>query len=111
QALEGLLPGMPEPDLVLLVVDSTNLERNLFLAGQVLELGDPTVLALNLSDAAEKQGITFDLAELQQRLGCPVVPVSARTGAGIEQLLDVVQTTLRERKAPEVHAELAACGS
>lgn len=111
QALEGLLPGTPEPDLVLLVVDSTNLERNLFLAGQVLELGDPTVIALNLSDAAEKQGITFDLAELQQRLGCPVVPVSARTGSGIDQLLDVVQTTLRERKAPEVHAELAACGS
>ncbi|BBO32662.1 ferrous iron transport protein B [Lacipirellula parvula] len=111
QALEGLLPGTPDPDLVLLVVDSTNLERNLFLAGQVLELGDPTVLALNLSDAAEKQGITFDLAELQQRLGCPVVPVSARTGSGIDQLLEVVQTTLRERKAPEVHAELAACGS
>lgn len=110
-ALEGLLPGTPEPDLVLLVVDSTNLERNLFLASQVLELGDPTVVALNLSDAAEKQGITFNLEELRQRLGCPVVPVSARTGAGVDELLNVVSQTLRERKAPQLHADLASCGS
>jgi ferrous iron transport protein B len=110
-ALEGRLAGMPEPDLVLLVVDSTNLERNLFLASQVLELGDPTVVALNLSDAAEKQGITFNLPELQQRLGCPVVPVSARTGAGIEELVAVVGQTLRERKSPDLHSDLATCGS
>ncbi|MBA4105768.1 MAG: ferrous iron transport protein B [Pirellula sp.] len=110
-ALEGRLAGMAEPDLVLLVVDATNLERNLFLASQVLELGDPTVVALNLSDAAEKQGITFNLPELRQRLGCPVILVSARTGQGIDELVGVVQQTLRERKAPEVHSDLASCGS
>ena len=55
----------------MLVVDSTNLERNLFLASQVLELGRPTVVALNLIDAADKQGLSFDLAELEQRLGLP----------------------------------------
>jgi ferrous iron transport protein B len=110
-ALEGRLPGTPEPDLVLMVVDATNLERNLFLVSQVLELGDPTVVALNLSDAAEKQGISFDLAELEQRLGCRVVPVSARTGAGIDELLSVVAGTLQQRSSPNLHNELAACSS
>lgn len=111
EALEGKLPGTSDPDLVLLVVDATNLERNLFLASQVIELGDPTVVALNLSDAAEKQGITFDLPSLEERLGCAVIPVSARTGAGIDRLLEVVQSTLRARIAPVIHSELASCGS
>jgi ferrous iron transport protein B len=110
-ALEGQLPGMPAPDVILQVVDATNLERNLFLTSQVLELKRPMVAALNLSDAAEKQGLKFDLAELRERLGCPVVPVSARTEQGLDQLMHEVAKAARLRQAPEIHEDLAACGS
>jgi ferrous iron transport protein B len=111
EALAGLLPGMPAPDVIVQVIDATNLERNLFLASQVLELKRPMVAALNLSDAAEKQGLKFDLTKLQERLGCPVVPISARTGRGIEKLLHEVALAMRHRAAPEVHEDLAACSS
>ena len=110
-ALAGRLPGMPAPDVILQVVDATNLERNLFLTSQVLELQRPMVAALNLSDAAEKQGLSFDIAELRDRLGCEVVAVSARTGRGIEELLRHVADAARHPASPELHADLAACGS
>jgi ferrous iron transport protein B len=110
-ALEGQAPGIPAPDAILIVADSTNLERHLFLAGQVIELGRPTVVALNLIDAAEEQGLTFSLPELEARLGCPVVPVSARTGAGLEQLLAAIDQAATVRQAPEVPPALSACGS
>lgn len=59
QSLEGTLPGQSTPDAVLVVVDSTNLERNLFLVGQVLERRRPTVVALNMIDPAERQEFVF----------------------------------------------------
>ncbi|MCA9291872.1 MAG: ferrous iron transporter B [Phycisphaerales bacterium] len=82
------------PALVLLVIDATNLERNLFLAGQVLEMGLPTVVALNLVDAARAAGIRFDAERLAAALKCPVVPVSARTGEGLDALRDTLADTL-----------------
>jgi ferrous iron transport protein B len=110
-ALTGKLAGMHAPDVVLQVVDATNLERNLFLTSQVLHLGLPMVAALNLTDVAEKQGLTFDLDELRQRLGCPVVAVSARTGRGVDELIHLVAHAARHLPAPEEHADLAACKS
>jgi ferrous iron transport protein B len=85
-ALRGLIPGHEKPTVVLLILDATNLERNLFLAGQVLELNEPTVVALNMYDLAVKQGINIDVQALSRELGCPVIPTSARTGEGLEQL-------------------------
>lgn len=110
-ALEGTLAGTPRPDALVFVADSTNLERNLFLAGEVIELGRPTVVALNLIDAADKQGIEFDLEKLQSRLGCAVVPVSARTGHGLQSLVAAVEAAVRHREPPQINAELAACAS
>ena len=86
QAIEGDLPGIPAPRGVVLLVDSTNLERNLYLASQVLEMKRPTVIALNMIDLAEKDGIKIDPVRLSDELGCPVVPISARTGRGIPEL-------------------------
>ncbi len=86
QALRGQLEGHPAPDVILLVVDATNLERNLFLASQVMELQRPTVVALNQVDAAAQAGITVAADKLARELGCPVIPVSARTGQGIADL-------------------------
>ncbi len=80
------------PDVVLVVVDAVHLERNLFLASQVMELGLPMVLALNQVDAAESQGIRIDVPELIHRLGVPVVPTVAKRGEGIDPLIRAVRT-------------------
>ncbi len=85
-ALRGRLNGHPAPDAALVVVDATNLERNLFLVSQVLELDSPVVVALNMMDMAKRDGIHIDVAKLRVELGCPVIPISARTGMGVEEL-------------------------
>ena len=84
-ALQGKLEHTA-PDAALVVVDATNLERNLFLASQVLELKCPVVVALNMMDMARRDGIRIDVAKLREELGCVVVPVSARHGEGIDKL-------------------------
>ncbi|HEX9045546.1 MAG TPA: ferrous iron transporter B, partial [Verrucomicrobiae bacterium] len=84
-ALQGKLTHKA-PDAALVVVDATNLERNLFLASQVLELKIPVVVALNMMDMAKRDGIHIDIAKLRQELGCVVLPVSARNGHGIDVL-------------------------
>ncbi|MBV9774649.1 MAG: ferrous iron transport protein B [Gemmatimonadetes bacterium] len=92
--LLGLAEGVPVPDVVVVVVDAQNLERNLFLASQVLELGLPTVVALNQVDAAEAAGMRIDAVELTLQLGAPVVPTVATRGQGLDVLRHAV------RKAP-----------
>jgi ferrous iron transport protein B len=84
----GRVADMPAPDCVVVAVDATNLERNLYLASQALELGLPTVIALTLSDVAATKGITIDDTALAARLGCPVVRVVAPTGEGTAALAD-----------------------
>jgi ferrous iron transport protein B len=110
-AVHGQHPGMPAPDLILLVLDATNLERNLFLASQVLHVKRPIVAALNFSDAADKQGISIDLEELSDRLGCPVASVSARTGQGIPELVHAVEQALDQQSPPQLPPDLATCTS
>jgi ferrous iron transport protein B len=78
--------GTGEADLVVNVVDATRLEQSLYLTVQLLEQGLPCVVALNMVDAAEGEGLTIDAAALAERLGCPVVPVVAAKGQGIETL-------------------------
>lgn len=85
-ALNGELPGTAKPDLVVCVVDASNLERHLQLALQVIELGLPCVLALNMVDAAEKTGLRLDPAKLSEELGIPVVPMQASANRGIIEL-------------------------
>ena len=85
-ALQGELPGYARPDLVVCVVDASNLERHLQLALQVIELQIPTILALNMVDMAEKSGLRLDPAKLSEELGVPVVPLQASAGKGIIEL-------------------------
>jgi ferrous iron transport protein B len=76
------------PDVVINVVDATNLERNLYLTVQILELDVPVVLALNMTDALHKDGAKIDLGQLSQLLGnIPVVSTSANQGKGISDLI------------------------
>ncbi len=77
---------VPLPDALLVVVDATNLQRSLFVTRQALELNKPTVVAINLIDLANRQGIQIDCDGLSRKLGCPVVPISARSGHGMDQL-------------------------
>ena len=88
-ALEVLLGrgrDVPLPDVIVVVADAQHLERNLFLAGQVLELGRPVVVALNQVDAAQAAGVTIDVPELIHALGATVIPTVATRGEGVEHL-------------------------
>lgn len=87
-------------DVVVNVIDATNLERNLNLTLQILERGVPTVVALNLWDVAVKKGIEIDVAALERELGVPVVPTVAVSGQGIR---DLVQSLDRARTPPSIH--------
>ena len=73
-------------DAVLSIVDASNLERNLYLVSQVLELGLPTVVVLNMVDVARARGIAIDVARLRAQLGVPVVEVQANRRLGLEQV-------------------------
>ena len=75
--LLGRQADLAAPDAVLCIVDASNLERNLYLVSQVLELGLPTVVALNMIDIAAQRGVQIDVSQLAQRLGVPVVEVQA----------------------------------
>lgn len=89
--LTGHAPGLARPDVAVVVADAANLERNLFLASQVLELGLPTVVALNQVDAAEAAGLQVDAIELTLELGAPVVPTVATRGQGLDVLKSAVR--------------------
>lgn len=80
------LPDVPPPDLVVAVVDASNLERHLYFATQVAELGLPTVIALNMIDVAEQNGHEIDIRRLEEALGLPVFPMVASTGRGVDRL-------------------------
>lgn len=86
KVLVGGIDGEPRPDLVVCVVDASNLERHLVLALEVIELGLPVVIALNMVDVAERAGLRLDPAKLSEELGVPVVPLQANAGKGVIEL-------------------------
>ena len=93
-----------EADVVVQVVDATNLERNLYLALQVIETGLPVVVALNMADLVKKNGDTIDVARLEKALGCPVVMVSALKNNGVDALIDRTKTTAATKGSGQRHA-------
>ena len=86
---EFLLNG--NVDVVLNIIDGSNLERNLFLTTQILELGIPTVVAINMLDVIEKRKDAIDYKKLSEELGCPVLPISALKNTGIKELMAQVK--------------------
>ncbi|QNP40496.1 ferrous iron transport protein B [Lysobacter solisilvae (ex Woo and Kim 2020)] len=99
----GFYPGEPAPDVIVCVVDATNLRLHLRFALEVRELGKPMVLAVNMMDAARRRGIEVDLAALERELGIPVVPTVAVHRDGARELvakLDAIAGTLHE---PRTH--------
>lgn len=101
-----------KPDVVVNIIDASNLERNLYVTTQLLELGAPLIIALNMVDVAESRGLKIDTECLGALLGAPVVPMVARTGAGKNELLKRISnppapTIVRVRYARDVEAALS----
>src|SRR5690606_26579566 len=102
------LPEVPAPGAVVVVVDASNLQRNLYYATQVIELGYPTIVALNMMDVAELNGVTIDVEGLSAALGVPVMPIIASESIGIPELRQKIISTLQEnrRMIPRQFCEL-----
>ena len=97
---------LPAPSAIVVVVDASNLQRNLYYATQVIELGHPTLIALNMTDVAEENGHHIDAGKLAGELGVPVLPMVASTGQGIAELR---QAMLAALQAPPVLAATSVC--
>lgn len=111
EVLLGLRPELKRPDVIICVVDASNLERNLYLASQVFELDTPTVLALTMTDVAQSRGITVDSAALSKALGVRVVPIQAHRNLGLDSLLEQVIEAAKEpppRERPPFPPEFLA---
>jgi ferrous iron transport protein B len=91
-----------EADLIVNIVDASNLERNLYLTIQLLEMRVPVVVALNMLDVAAENGIEIDVPRLAERLGCPVAPIVASSGDGVAELRDLIAEAARARRASPV---------
>ncbi len=102
--LLGRIAGTPRPDVIIAVVDASNLDRHLYLAAQMLELGIPVVVALNMVDVAEERGLVIDVTALKERLGVPVIPMVASKGTGLIELKQAVSRT--PLSTPEHRAQL-----
>jgi len=101
-----------KPDYVIDIIDSTNLERNLIFALQLLELGCPVILVLNMFDLAEKKGIEIDLGKLESMLGIPVIATVASRGKGITDIIDKViehRNGTTEYRYPVYGKEIEEC--
>lgn len=88
-----------DPDVALVVVDATRLERNLNLVLQILQITDRVVVGLNLMDEAQRHGVRVDTRHLARELGVPVAPMAARRGEGIAELLEALEQVARGRVA------------
>jgi len=92
--LLGRREDTPRPDVIICVIDASNIERNLYLAAQLLELGIPLVVALNMVDVAEQAGTVIDLPALREKLGVPVIPMVATKGTGFVELKQAISQPL-----------------
>jgi ferrous iron transport protein B len=93
------LQELPAPSLIVSVVDASNLQRNLYYATQVIELGYPTLVALNMVDVAENNGHEIDAPKLSQALGVPVLPIVASSGRGLPALRQTILSALANKSA------------
>jgi ferrous iron transport protein B len=106
----GRMDGEELPDAIVFVADATNLRLNLRLALELRQLGLPIILALNMMDAAEKQGLTVDAAELSAELGMAVVPTIAIRKGGVQALLDQIDRTIQVTEVEGWTQTKAECG-
>ena len=104
--LTGIQSGTPAPDLLVIVVDASNLERNLFFAAQLIETGIPSILVLNMWDIATGGGATIDLAKLGLALGVPVIPTVGNRQQGLAELKAAIAHQLSDERLNVVTAKV-----
>ena len=92
-----------KPDAIMNLVDASNIERNLYLTTQILEMGIPVVIALNMMDIVQKRGDAIDVKKLSAELGVPVVETAAIKGKGTKELVEAAKKAAAAKKAPAVH--------
>lgn len=95
-----------EPDVIVNIVDATNLERNLYLTTELINMNRPMVIALNMFDELKQKGISLDYKKLSEMIGVPIVPTVARIGEGIRQLFDAVIAVAEDRHAVVRHVHV-----
>ncbi len=100
--LRGEMEDVGIPDLILVVVDASNLRRNLYLVSQLLEIGLPVVIALNMMDVAEANGVHIDVDALSDKLGVAVLPVVASTGDGVDALKKALHGLIQNKIIPDL---------
>ena len=91
------------PDVILNIVDGTNLERNLYLTTQLVELGIPVVIALNMMDLVRKNGDTINVQELSREIGCKIVEISALKGDGVDEVAEAAIKAAKGTKTVPQH--------
>ena len=93
-----------KPDAIINIIDGTNLERNLYLSTQIMELGIPVIMAVNMMDVVEKNGDKIHIKNLEEKLGCEVVEISALKGNGIKDLANkAVKLAQSNKKNTRIH--------
>ena len=105
-ARDYLLSG--EADVIINIVDASNIERNLYLSTQILEMRVPMIVALNMMDVAKERDIKIDVSKLAERLGCMVVPMSAASNDGLPLLRDAVNKALQKPIVPSAYVAYPA---
>ena len=91
-----------KPDCIINIVDATAIERNLYLTMQLMELGIPIVLALNMMDEVRNNGGSIDVARLSQELGVPAAPITASKNEGVQELVDLAVKAAQQRQTPKI---------
>ncbi len=102
-AQDYILSG--DADLIVNIIDASNLERNLYLTTQLLEMKVPLVIVLNMMDIAEQNKIKIDVAKLSQKLGVPIVPITATKRKGIEELKQIIDDAVANKHIPTLRVE------
>ena len=103
--------GHPRPDAVVVVIDASNLARNLVLVGELVQEGQPVIAALNMTDVADRRGLRVDVAALSARLGAPVVPMIASKGTGFGELRNAIVDVITHRQPTHPPAGLPDRGA
>nr|MBA3709480.1 50S ribosome-binding GTPase [Planctomycetota bacterium] len=100
EVLRGLRPDTPPPDVIVAVIDASNLPRNLYFLSQLLELRKPLVIALNMSDIAERRGLRIDADALARELTVPVVPMVGHRRRGVDALREAIAAACESPQPP-----------
>ena len=94
-----------QADLIINIVDASNIERNLYLTSQLIEMRVPMIVVLNMMDAVEQRGIKIDCEFLAEKLACPVVPIVASTGKGLDQLQVIIDKACKSAPIPQINID------